>query len=68
MDYALENHQVIQDLGQKPSRMIKICIEATEINKSLKSCDDPSLISEIEIAEERMCAYKDIGQCEIQKN
>ena len=29
------------------------------------SCDDPSLISDIKIAEERMCAYKDIGQCEI---
>ena len=45
--------------------MFKICIEATEINKILKSCDDPSLITDIKIAEERMCAYKDIDQGEI---
>ena len=69
MDYALERHQVIQDLGHKPSkggsRYVQKLQKSTKI---LKSCDDPSLISDIKIAEERMCAYKDIGQCEIQKN
>ena len=69
MDYALERHQVIQDLGHKPSRGGSRYVQKLQKStKSLKSCDDPSLISDIKIAEERMCAYKDLAQCEIQKN
>lgn len=36
MDCALERHQGIQDLGHMSSRMFKIHIEATEINKNLE--------------------------------
>ena len=37
MDYALERHQVIQDLGHKVFKgRIEICIEAAEINKKLE--------------------------------
>ena len=69
MNYVLESHQVIQDLGHKSSRGGSRYVQKLQKStKSLKSCGDPSLISGVKIAEERMCAYKDIGQCEIQKN